>query len=78
MPATGEMNSSATARSPAPRGTGDAIDAVNSGRVDAAFYMRGTPVEQVQEVAETGVSMPPKSTYFFPKIPTGLLFNALD
>jgi uncharacterized protein (DUF1015 family) len=56
----------------------DALDAVNSGRVDAAFYMRGTPVEQVQEVAEAGVSMPPKSTYFFPKIPTGLLFNALD
>jgi uncharacterized protein (DUF1015 family) len=56
----------------------DALDAVNSGRADAAFYMRGTPVEQVQEVAETGVSMPPKSTYFSPKIPTGLLFNALD
>jgi uncharacterized protein (DUF1015 family) len=56
----------------------DALDAVNSGRADAAFYMRGTPVEQVQEVAETGVSMPPKSTYFFPKIPTGLLFNALE
>jgi uncharacterized protein (DUF1015 family) len=56
----------------------DALDAVNTGRVDAAFYMRGTPVEQVQEIAETGVSMPPKSTYFFPKIPTGLLFNALE
>jgi uncharacterized protein (DUF1015 family) len=56
----------------------DALDAVNSGRADAAFYMRATPVEQVQEVAETGESMPPKSTYFFPKIPTGLLFNALE
>jgi uncharacterized protein (DUF1015 family) len=56
----------------------DALDAVNSGRVDAAFYMRGTPVEQVQEVADAGVSMPPKSTYFVPKIPTGLLFNALE
>jgi uncharacterized protein (DUF1015 family) len=56
----------------------DAVDAVQSGRADAAFYMAGTPVEQVQEVAETGESMPPKSTYFFPKIPTGLLFNALE
>ena len=56
----------------------DAVDAVESGRADAAFYMAGTPVEQVQEVAETGESMPPKSTYFFPKIPTGLIFNALE
>jgi len=29
-------------------------------------------------VAATGESMPPKSTYFFPKVPTGLVFNALD
>jgi uncharacterized protein (DUF1015 family) len=56
----------------------DALDAVQSGRVDAAFFMRATPVEQVREVAEAGESMPPKSTYFFPKIPTGLVFNSLD
>jgi uncharacterized protein (DUF1015 family) len=56
----------------------DAVDAVESGRADAAFYMAATPVEQVQEVAETGESMPPKSTYFFPKIPTGLIFNPLE
>jgi uncharacterized protein (DUF1015 family) len=40
--------------------------------------MRPTPVEQVREVAATGRSMPPKSTYFFPKLLTGLLFNPLD
>ena len=40
--------------------------------------MRATPVDQVREVAEAGESMPPKSTYFFPKIPTGLVFNALE
>jgi uncharacterized protein (DUF1015 family) len=56
----------------------DALEAVQSGRADAAFYMRATPVEHVQEVAAEGESMPPKSTYFFPKIPTGLLFNALE
>jgi uncharacterized protein (DUF1015 family) len=56
----------------------DALDAIQSGRVDAAFYMRATPVEHVQEVAAEGESMPPKSTYFFPKIPTGLIFNALE
>jgi uncharacterized protein (DUF1015 family) len=58
--------------------TADALDAVESGRVDAAFYMRATPVEHVQEVAAAGESMPPKSTYFFPKIPTGLIFNPLE
>jgi uncharacterized protein (DUF1015 family) len=57
---------------------GDALDAVESGRADAGFFMRATPVEGVQEVAGAGVSMPPKSTYFFPKVPTGLIFNLLE
>jgi uncharacterized protein (DUF1015 family) len=55
----------------------DAIEAVESGRADAGFFMRATPVEQVREVAETGESMPPKSTYFHPKVPTGLVFSPL-
>jgi uncharacterized protein (DUF1015 family) len=55
----------------------DAIDAVETGRADCGFFMRATPVEQVREVAETGESMPPKSTYFYPKVPTGLVFNPL-
>jgi uncharacterized protein (DUF1015 family) len=55
----------------------DAIDAVETGRADVGFFMRATPVEQVQEVAEAGESMPPKSTYFYPKVPTGLVFNPL-
>ena len=58
--------------------TSDARAAVADGRADAAFFMRATPVEQVREVAEAGESMPPKSTYFFPKIPTGLVFNPLE
>ncbi len=55
----------------------DARDAVESGRADAGFFMRAIPVDQVREVAEAGESMPPKSTYFYPKVPTGLLFNPL-
>jgi uncharacterized protein (DUF1015 family) len=55
----------------------DAIDAVTTERADAGFFMRATPVEQVKEVAEAGESMPPKSTYFYPKVPTGLVFNPL-
>jgi uncharacterized protein (DUF1015 family) len=58
--------------------TRDARAAVSDGRADAAFFMRPTPVEQVREVADAGESMPPKSTYFFPKIPTGLVFNPLE
>ena len=57
---------------------GDAYDAVESGRADAGFFMRATPVDQVREVAEAGESMPPKSTYFHPKVPTGLVFNLLE
>jgi uncharacterized protein (DUF1015 family) len=55
----------------------DAIERVESGTADAGFFMRATPVEQVREVAATGESMPPKSTYFYPKVPTGLVFNPL-
>ena len=56
----------------------DARDAVESGRYDAGFFMRGTPIDQVRDVAAAGESMPPKSTYFYPKIPTGLVFNVLE
>jgi uncharacterized protein (DUF1015 family) len=58
--------------------TRDAREAVEDGRAQAAFFMRARPVDQVREVAEAGESMPPKSTYFFPKIPTGLVFNPLE
>ena len=51
---------------------------VRSGEYDAAFLMRPTPVSQVRDVAAAGENMPPKSTYFFPKLLTGLLFNPLS
>jgi uncharacterized protein (DUF1015 family) len=59
------------------RSDAEALELVLSGAYDAAFFLRSTPVEQVQEIAATGVNMPPKTTYFYPKIPTGLLFNPL-
>jgi uncharacterized protein (DUF1015 family) len=55
-----------------------ALELVETAAYDAAFFMAPTPVERVREVAAAGESMPPKSTYFFPKVPTGLLFNPLD
>ena len=54
-----------------------ALALVDTGEYDAAFLLRPTPVEQVREVAASGENMPPKSTYFFPKLLTGLLFNPL-
>jgi uncharacterized protein (DUF1015 family) len=55
----------------------EARELVESGTFDAGFFLRGIPVAQIQEIAAAGVNMPPKSTYFFPKVPTGLLFNPL-
>jgi uncharacterized protein (DUF1015 family) len=59
------------------RDTAEALAKVSAGEYDAAFIMRPTPVQQVRDVAAAGENMPPKSTYFFPKLLTGLLFNPL-
>jgi uncharacterized protein (DUF1015 family) len=55
----------------------EAIAAVRSGEAEAAFLMRPPTLQQVREVAERGETMPQKSTYFFPKLPSGLLFMPL-
>ena len=60
------------------RDTAQARERVESGTAQAAFFMRGTPVAQVRDVAAAGESMPPKSTYFFPKVLTGMVFNLLE
>ncbi|HEY1456986.1 MAG TPA: DUF1015 domain-containing protein [Solirubrobacteraceae bacterium] len=54
-----------------------AIELVRSGEYDVAFLMRPTPVDQVRDIAAAGENMPPKSTFFFPKLLTGLLFSPL-
>jgi uncharacterized protein (DUF1015 family) len=43
-----------------------------------AIMMRPTPLEQMVQVAMGGERMPQKSTYFYPKLPTGLLINGFD
>jgi len=53
----------------------DALAMVEGGGYDVAFIQRPVPVEQVKAVAETEENMPPKSTYFFPKVMTGFAFN---
>jgi uncharacterized protein (DUF1015 family) len=59
------------------RDTAQARERVEAGEAEAAFFMSPTPVEHVRDVAAAGVNMPPKSTYFFPKVLTGELFNPL-
>ena len=56
----------------------DAIRGLKEKDYDAAFFLRPTPVEQVRAVAAMGETMPPKSTYFFPKLLTGIVFNPLS
>jgi uncharacterized protein (DUF1015 family) len=56
----------------------EAIAAVDSGRAQAAFLLRPPTIEQVRAVAERGETMPQKSTYFYPKLTSGLLFHPLD
>lgn len=55
----------------------DAVDAVINGKADIAFILNPTRIEQVQRVAEHGLIMPRKSTYFYPKIISGQVMNAL-
>jgi uncharacterized protein (DUF1015 family) len=56
----------------------EAMAKLDAGDYQAAFLLRPTPVDQVREVAAAGETMPPKSTYFFPKLLTGLAFNPLS
>jgi uncharacterized protein (DUF1015 family) len=55
----------------------EAIRAVDTGEAEAAFLLRPTSIEQVRAVAERGETMPQKSTFFYPKLPSGLLFMPL-
>jgi uncharacterized protein (DUF1015 family) len=57
---------------------GEARAAIAAREADCAFLLRPTPIAQVREVAAAGETMPPKSTYFFPKVPTGIVFNPLS
>lgn len=52
--------------------------AVQQGRAGAAFLLNPTTVEQVWQAATHGMTMPQKSTYFYPKLLTGLILNPLD
>jgi uncharacterized protein (DUF1015 family) len=56
---------------------GEAVRLVSRFKARAAFFLRPTPLQDVLAVAQAGEVMPPKSTYFYPKIPLGLVFYDL-
>ena len=56
----------------------EAVRAVDEGDAAVAVLMRPTRIEDVFEVAARGETMPQKSTYFYPKLVSGLLFHPLD
>jgi uncharacterized protein (DUF1015 family) len=55
-----------------------ALAELRAGKGDVLFLMNATPVAEVRTVAEAGEVMPQKSTFFYPKIPTGLAIHTLD
>jgi hypothetical protein len=56
----------------------EAEHAVATGAASAAFLVRAPTVAQVEAAARAGETMPRKSTYFFPKLTSGLLFAPFD
>jgi uncharacterized protein (DUF1015 family) len=57
---------------------GEAEQAVAENRCRLALLLRATPPGQIVDVAEARESMPAKSTFFHPKLPSGLVIHALD
>ena len=60
------------------RGTGELEKLVDSGRYAVAFSMYPTSIEQLMSIADAGEVMPPKSTWFEPKLRSGLIVHLLD
>lgn len=60
------------------RTASEAVAAVAGGKAQAAFLMNATRIEQVRMVAESGSTMPQKSTYFYPKLLSGLVTYSFE
>lgn len=56
----------------------ESLDRVDAGQADSAFLLDPTPVDAVLDVAAAGGVMPQKSTFFYPKAASGLVFNPLE
>jgi uncharacterized protein (DUF1015 family) len=58
--------------------TADALARVQRGEAQVGFIMNPTRVDQVLDVADSGQAMPQKSTFFYPKIASGLVINPVS
>ncbi len=61
-----------------PKATLEAAREVRAGRGTVALYLNPLRPEDVFRVTAAGATLPQKSTFFYPKLPTGLLFRSLD
>ena len=56
----------------------EAVKQVMAGEYQVAFLLRAVPLDLLEAVVREGERLPPKSTYFFPKLITGLVLHLLD
>ncbi len=56
----------------------EAISYIDSGTFEMTFLLNPTKIDHVKEIASNGLIMPRKSTFFYPKVLTGLVFNKID
>ena len=59
------------------RGLGELKKRVDSGEMQAAFALYPVSMEQLMNIADSGEIMPPKSTWFEPKLRSGLILHSL-
>lgn len=59
-------------------GVGNVVDRVHSGDVQAGVLLRPATVGQIVDIANGGERMPPKTTFFYPKPRTGVVFRTLQ
>ncbi len=57
------------------RGMSFAVKMVKKGKFKLAIFLNPTRIEQVEAIAKSGNKMPHKSTYFYPKLLTGLVIH---
>ena len=56
----------------------EAFDMIDSGKAEASFIMAYPKIQDIKRISEAGERMPQKSTYFYPKLLSGLVINPLD
>lgn len=55
----------------------EAFDLIDSGKAEASFIMAYPKIKDIKEISEAGYRMPQKSTYFYPKLLSGIVINPL-